>query len=341
MPPASTSILQQAETPAKSPVVKVLLSLIRLGIGIGLLVYLAKSGIVDLRALSKLATAWPITLASVALLFFDVFLMASRLFWLFRPQSLHLSFRMSLQLTLVSFFFATFLPGAAGGDIAKSFYVTRENSGQRTEIITVVILDRVIGLFSMLLLPLVFAPMFPKLIQSVPVLRYLLATAALLAVCLLAGFVVCLWNQSILNVLGRKALGFSKWRSLAIRGFETIRIYRHSPGILVSALGASMLANLSLIGVTALGMHLMNPSGLEMKMCLVIPMGYIANSLPLTPGGLGVGETAFNALFDITGLHGGAEALLCWRIWSVFVGILGLIFYLRGLRRSIVNIVEV
>jgi len=102
-----------------------------------------------------------------------------------------------------------------------------------------------------------------------------------------------------------------------------------------------MLANLSLIGVTALGMHLMNPSGLEMKMCLVIPMGYIANSLPLTPGGLGVGETAFNALFDITGLHGGAEALLCWRIWSVLVGILGLIFYLRGLRRSIVNIVEV
>jgi len=102
-----------------------------------------------------------------------------------------------------------------------------------------------------------------------------------------------------------------------------------------------MLANLSLIGVTALGMLLMNPSGLEMKMCLVIPMGYIANSLPLTPGGLGVGETAFNALFDITGLHGGAEALLCWRIWSVLVGILGLIFYLRGLRRSIVNIVEV
>jgi hypothetical protein len=88
-------------------------------------------------------------------------------------------------------------------------------------------------------------------------------------------------------------------------------------------------------------MLVVNPSGLAMKMCLVIPMGYIANSLPLTPGGLGVGETAFNALFDITGLRGGAEALLCWRIWSAFVGILGLIFYLRGLRRSIVNTGEV
>jgi glycosyltransferase 2 family protein len=326
--------------PGKSPALKVLLTLVRLAIGIGLLVYLARSGIIDLRALSKLATAWLITLAAVALLLFDVFLMSLRLSWLFRPQGLRLSLLMSLQLTLVGFFFATFAPGSAGGDIARLFYATRENSGRRTEIMTVVIFDRVIGLFSMLLLPLLFAPMFPKLIQSVPVLRYLLITVALLALCLLAGFLVCLWNESILRLLGRKTLGLAKWRSLAVRGLETIRTYRHSPGILVSALGASMLANLALMVVTALGMLIVNPSGLEMKMCLVIPMGYIANSLPLTPGGLGVGEAAFNALFDITGLHGGADALLCWRIWSAFVGILGLIFYLRGLRRSVVKTAE-
>jgi glycosyltransferase 2 family protein len=333
-------MLQQGATPAKSPALKVLLSLVRLGIGIGLLVYLARSGIVDVRALSKLATAWPITLTAVTLLLFDVFLVSLRLSWLFRPQGLHLSFRMSFQLTLVGFFFATFAPGAAGGDIARLFYATRENSGRQTEIVTVVILDRLIGLFSMLLLPLLFAPMFPKLIESVPILRYLLVTVALLAVCLLAGFLVCLWNQSILDLLTRKAFGFSKWRSLAVRGLETIRTFRHSPGTLLSALGASMLANLLLIGVTALGMSVVNPSGLELKMCIVIPMGYIANSLPLTPGGLGVGETAFNALFDISGLHGGAEALLCWRIWSAFVGILGLILYLRGLRFSIVKATE-
>jgi uncharacterized protein (TIRG00374 family) len=335
--PATGTSLQQEGMAAKGHSFRVLLTLVRLGIGIGLLVYLAKSGIVDLRSLSKLLTLWPITLAAVALLLLDVLLMASRLCWLFRPQGMHLSLRMSLQLTLVGFFFTTFLPGAAGGDIARLFYATRENNGRQTEIVTVIILDRVIGLFSMLLLPVLLAPMFPKLIQSVPVLRYLLVTVAFLAVCLLAGFLICMWSQSIPKLLGRNALGFSKLKSLAIRGLESIRAYRHSPGTLVSALAASLLANLSLIGVTALGMLVVNPSGLEMKMCLVIPMGYVANSLPLTPGGLGVGETAFNALFDLTGLHGGAEALLCWRIWSVFVGILGLIFYLRGLRSSVVN----
>ena len=326
--------------PAKRAALKVLLAVLRLGIGVGLLVYLVRSGIIDLRVLPRIATAWPITLAAVALLMFDVILMSLRLSWLFRPQDLHLSLRTSLQLTLVGFFFATFVPGSAGGDVARLFYATRENGGRKTEIMTVVIIDRVIGLFSMLLLPLLFAPMFPKLIQSVPVLRYLLISVAFLALCLLTAFVTCVLSQALLRLLAREAFGSPKWRRLAIRGLQTVRTYRHSPGTLLSALGVSMLANLSLIAVTALGMLLVNPSSLEMKMCLVIPMGYVANSLPLTPGGLGVGETAFNTLFDVSGLHGGAEALLCWRIWSVFIGILGLILFMCGLRCSIVKTAE-
>jgi Dolichyl-phosphate-mannose-protein mannosyltransferase len=72
----------------------------------------------------------------------------------------------------------------------------------------------------------------------------------------------------------------------------------------------------------------------RISVCLVIPVGYVANSLPLTPGGLGVGETEFGALFDLAGLDRGAHALLSWRVWSAFLSISGLIFYLGGLGRS-------
>jgi uncharacterized membrane protein YbhN (UPF0104 family) len=57
--------------------------------------------------------------------------------------------------------------------------------------------------------------------------------------------------------------------------------------------------------------------------------------LPLTPGGLGVGESAYNVLFKMAGLEGGAEALLCWRIWRAAVGLIGLILYLRGPGRTV------
>jgi len=62
-------------------------------------------------------------------------------------------------------------------------------------------------------------------------------------------------------------------------------------------------------------------------------MGHLVNSLPLRPGSLGVSETAFNALFALTGMPGGAGALLCVRIWSLLVGALGLLNYMFGMRR--------
>ncbi len=330
---SSPPLLREESSPAR-PTRRIVLTLVRLGVGIGLLAYLAHSGIIDLRALSRLYTAWPISLAAVVLILVDIALMALRLSSLFRPHGLHLALGASLRLTLVGFFFATFLPGAAGGDLAKLFYATRENS-RRAEVMTIVIFDRVIGLFSLLVLPLLFAPMFLQLIRAVPALRILLFTAALLASCLLAAVLVCLFTPRMVNRLVQGVLGFLPLKSIAGRILGTIGAYRRSPGTLVAALGTSLLANVCVIGVTALAVLAVNPGGLAMKMCLIIPIGHIVNSLPLTPGGLGVGETAFNALFEITGLRGGAEALLCWRIWTALVSMLGLVFYLRGLRRCV------
>jgi len=312
--------------------------LVRLGIGIGLIAYLVWSRVIDLRALSKLVTDWPISLAALALMFLDIALMAARLSMLFRPQGLRLSFCNSLELTLVSSFFATFLPGAAGGDVAKLFYAAKENKGRRTEIVTVVIFDRAIGLLSLLLLPLFFAPLFPELIRSVEVLRVLLIAAASLALCMLAGLAVCLASPVLVNRLTRWVFQFLPGGKLAERSAGTIAGYRRSPGVLVAALGLSLLANLSLIAVTALAILALHPSSMSMKMCLVIPLGDLANNLPITPGGLGVGESAYNVLFKMAGLEGGAEALLSWRIWRAAVGVIGLILYLRGPGRSVYDL---
>src|SRR5437899_1425304 len=127
---ASQAPQQSGVSPAKRAR-QVFLTLLRLAVGIGLLVYLARSGTIDFRALTKLPTAWPVTAAAIALLLLDIGLMALRLCWLFPPQGLHLTLGTSLKLTLISFFFATFLPGAAGGDLAKMYYAAKENSGRR------------------------------------------------------------------------------------------------------------------------------------------------------------------------------------------------------------------
>jgi glycosyltransferase 2 family protein len=318
-----------------APLRRVVLTLFRLAIGAGLIVYLAKSGIVDFRAVSKSFTAWHITFAALTLLLIDNALMSVRLSWLFRPQGLNLRFGTSLKLSLVGFFFATFLPGAAGGDLSKLFYTTRGNGGRRIEIMTVVLLDRAIGLFSLLLLPLIFVPMFPQCLRSESALRSLLLTVGLLALGMTAGFLACLFSDRLMDCIPSITRNRLTENRVVRQIWGTITTYRKNSGVLFPALGVSLLANLLLVLVTMLGALAVAPSSWTPRMFLVVPVGHIVNSLPLTPGGLGVGETAFNALFNLTGLRGGADALLCTRIWTAMVGLIGFSFYVRGVSREV------
>jgi uncharacterized membrane protein YbhN (UPF0104 family) len=116
---------------------------------------------------------------------------------------------------------------------------------------------------------------------------------------------------------------------------DTAGAYSRNLGTLAAALGIAITDNLMVVAVTALAVLAINPAGLSAKLCLVVPMGEIVNSLPITPGGLGVGEAAFDALFKTVGLQGGAETVLCWRIWNVLASLLGLPFYLRGFKARV------
>ena len=314
---------------------RVLLMLLRIAIGAGLLAYLAKSGVIDVRALSKLFTSWRITLTAVTLLLVDSALMSVRLSWLFRPQGLNLRFGTSLKLALVGFFFSTFLPGAAGGDLSKLFYTTRGSGGRRIEIMTVVLLDRAIGLFSLLLLPLIFAPMFTQTLRSEFALRGLLLTLGLLALCVAVGFFLCLFSDPFISCLPSGVRNRLTKNKVIRQVRGAIAKYRKNLSILFAAVGLSLLANLSLVFVTMLGAAALALVSWTPRMFLVIPIGHIVNSLPLTPGGLGVGETAFSALFNLLGLRGGAEALLCTRIWMAMIGLIGFVFYLHGVSRKV------
>jgi uncharacterized membrane protein YbhN (UPF0104 family) len=314
---------------------KTVFLLLRVAIGIAILVYLARSGQINFSSLIRLFHAWPITAAAVVFLLLDIFFMSIRASLLFRSARLSLSLANSVQLNLIGFLFSTFLPGAAGGDIAKLVYATRENHGRRAEVATVLILDRLVGLFSLVLLPLLFAPFFPDLLRSVSVLRRLLYIDALLAGLMLAGAALVMFfaptRSWVIWLLGR----WPGVKSLALRVLDAMAVHGKAQGTLLWAFFLSLLANLALIVVTALGLYAVNPVSFSMRLALVAPIGHLVNSLPLTPGGIGVGETAFNALFKLTGITGGAEALLCVRLWNILVSLLGLLVYLVGMSRVV------
>lgn len=321
--------------PSTHPARKTFWFLARLAIAGILLAYLARSGLISLRALSKPFAAWPVALGAVALVLFDVALMAWRLSLLFQPRGMRLPWRASMQLTLVGFSFAAFLPGSAGGDLAKLFYTARGNKNRFSEIVAVILFDRAIGLFSLLLMPLMLAVLSPGFIWSLSAMRVLFCLAVVLAVALVTAFFFCLHCEALVKRIAGHLFWFLPSKTTLQQILATVADYRYHAGIVVAALVLSLLANFSLVVVMLLSVRVLNPGGLNLRMAIIIPLGFIANSIPLTPGGLGVGETAFSALFGMAGFSGGAEALVCWRIWTGLVRILGLGYYLRGIDRRL------
>ena len=64
---------------------------------------------------------------------------------------------------------------------------------------------------------------------------------------------------------------------------------------------------------------------------VIAPMGFIVQALPLSPGGVGVGEAAFAGLYKLSGRpeSRGVIARLALRLVEWIIGLLGYIVYLR------------
>jgi len=251
-----------------------------------------------------------------------------RLVLLLRARGFELSLADSLRLTLIGTFFNTCLPGAGGGDLVRVFFAVRGNAGRRTEVITVMLFDRVIGMFALIVWPVLAAPLALPIVRELPVLAGLLTAGGVTAL-VLAGVFAVGWVQDWRKTRIVRWLEGLKAGRILQQMIETIASFRENAKTVAAALLISFVAHSLAIAAALLVAHAMNPQGFSWTMAILIPFGFMANQVPLTPGGLGVGEAAFESLFGMAGLSGGAEVMLGWRLLLLLVGLFGLVAYLR------------
>lgn len=211
-----------------------------------------------------------------------------------RVQGIRLSVGRASEISLVAHFFNALLLGSTGGDLFKAYYAARETHHLKTEAVVTVLVDRLLGLLSMLL----FAG-----IMMLPNLGLLGAHKRLSAV---AGVVLLMLAGACL-VTGLSFWGgLSKWipqarlwlrhlpkGEILERSLDACRRFGREPGFLVKSFTLSMLLNLfCVLQIWALADGL-NLHVSPVALLVIVPIVICIAALPVTPSGLGVRENLY------------------------------------------------
>jgi uncharacterized protein (TIRG00374 family) len=267
---------------------------------------------------------------SLVLMGGTVFLGVFRWRMALRVHGLNLSLGRTLEISLVAHFFNSFMLGSTGGDLMKAYYAARETHHKKAEAVTTVVVDRLIGLWSMLLFAgLLMLPNL-KLLQendvmgaTAGVIVGLLCGCSLAALLAFWGGISRRWGGARVKL---RKLPKGEWLE---RMLDSCREFGRAPGFLARALGVSMLLNAVCV---CQFLVLAGGLGLSVKpvvMFMVVPMIICISALPITPSGLGVRENLFVMLLAVPAIGVPATtalslSLLAYAgslIWSLIGGL--------------------
>jgi glycosyltransferase 2 family protein len=258
-----------------------------------------------------------------------VYLLQSLRWWtLMRARRLEIGYWQTFRLYMVGCFFNYCMPGTTGGDVAKVYYAARRED-KRADAVVSVAADRMVGMLGLLL----FASLCGLLMLDDPLARQVAVWLwlGLLAVVVAAGLYVA---PPVRRVVGAMIAGVSMpGRGLLAAVDTALLAYRRHGRAVAAAVGLSMVAHLLLAGGTAVaGMALGLDAPLG-RLLTVLPVLFMAGSVPLTYQGLGVMEGLGVALL-LSPPHITANQiigmLLMIRLYQITFSLIGALFLIRG-----------
>jgi uncharacterized protein (TIRG00374 family) len=311
-------------------------------LAIALIGILIKKGPFDIQQL-KFILSQPMMIAfGLTLFLIQNFVFAAR--WkLFVDLTLPISMKLAAKLHLIGMFFNFFIPGGVGGDIVKALELSKQNGSARSQTLSTVMSDRIFGLFAMitfstLFLALEYTHKPEVFVGKLLILSLLIFTGMLFALLVLPH----IFNK-ISDFLGGKNAKiiilldkFINSLSFTFKTFKNYKIQLYS--LLFSAVTQTMGIFFMYSVVKAVGIT--PPSFLIFfSLCC---FGFVAAALPIMPGGIGVGQYAFYALFANISVELGKATITAITVLQIFTLIIalfgGLIFALSpGAKKDILN----
>lgn len=299
---------------------------------LALIYWLITSGKLDLTLIKRSFETGPQWLIAFCLLFVQANLATYRYKLLLETKSLNkLPYLSVLKLNYIGFFFSSVLPGAVTGDLIKLVYIKKlDERFSKSFLITVTLLDRIIGLAGLLCLSGFFSLIYfsaitalsPKITQVIFLDLFLFAGSVFLLAILAAPFNI---QKIILNLISMIPFIGKKIAEI----LDHLFALRENRIDLLKCFLLSIAAQF--LGVLAFW-TISSPfysGNLPLQYAFTfIPVGLIATAVPISPGGLGVGHVLFANLFSLVKINNGASLFNLYFLCAFAHNFLGVIPYL-------------
>ncbi len=284
---------------------------------------------------TTLRSVEPISLA-ISVLTVGVAIVIGVIRWrvLLRVAGFELSFGRTAEISFVAHFFNSLMLGTVGGDVMKAYYAARETHHRKNEAVVTVLVDRVIGLWAMLVFAAVMIVPNLHLFEHAGLRRI---TAVMLAMTVGAtGFVFIAFRGGV----SKRWITARDWLRKLPKGqwleglLDACRGYGKAPRALATAFVLSMVVNLLCVTqfwILARGLKL---DVSFISLCLIAPTVVCIAALPIAPSGIGVRENLFVQMLAIPAIAVHATPALSMSLlafagslfWSVVGGVVYMTF---------------
>jgi glycosyltransferase 2 family protein len=325
---------------------RIVISLLKYALGIGLLGYLIWSNWAPAGG-AGLSAVWqkhvieraPVNVGAYALgllaSMIAVLITFVRWYILVRAQGLPFTLTNALRLGMVGYFCNTFLPGSVGGDLVKATFIAREQS-RRTVAVATVLIDRAVGLWGLCwLVAIVGSFGWLTGLLAGPAERVLQSISAT-AVGIVAGSLVVWVLLGLLpnrraDRFARRLEGIPGVGHSAAEFWRAVWMYRRESRSVWLALGLALVGHVFFVLSFYLAALTLQDSVDVPSLVghfLIVPIGMaIQAGIPL-PGGIGGGELVFSKLYRLIDYPESNGFLMSLVYRCGFTWILGLTGYL-------------
>ena len=290
---------------------------------IGLLFYLVREDIPQIGSALKNIDK-PLLALAVVVAISTLFILSKRLQMIFGAEDVTIKFWAAVNLTFIGYFFNNFLPTSVGGDIVKVMCGARI-TGKPEKAVTAVLMDRIFGLFTFVLIPSISLLFFLKQINNpaVPTIIYTFLGVSILCFFLLFNRNIARKFSFIESFLNRFNLG-----KKARKVYDGLHNFKNHKGII----GEAML--LSIVGqsINIFALYLMAMAlGVKANIIyfyLLVPVVHLLSMLP-SLNGLGIREGAYTYfLSPYVGRENAVALGVLWLGLLLLLSLIGGIIYM-------------